>query len=146
MDILSSDALLPQTTVPGSLQLVLKSIHCFKELCLSAVSKYRVSLLRVCGGKARMFPKNIWGFISYCAVQLEMVSADNAVKCSVMTLVISLYVCRHLNGKGGSPEANSEFDGLKCPWMCLCLPQTPKLTLWEQLERLSWENVLHYHL
>lgn len=65
---------------------------------------------------------------------------------SVMSLVISICICSPLNGKGGSPEANSEFDGLKCPWMCLFLPQTPKLILWEQLERPSWDHDLHYYL
>lgn len=124
-------------------RLVLESIHCFKEFCLSAVSKYSVSLLRVCGGKARMLPYNSLALTSYCAVQSEIVSADNAVEWSLSD------ESGHLNLQSttwvrGSPKGNSDFDRLKCPWMCLHLPQTPKSLLCKHRESPWWEHVLHY--
>ena len=77
-NVVSSDALLPQTTVPGSMQLVLKNIHCLKEFHLSAVSKSSMPLLRVCGDKARMFPCNNLAFISYYAVQRLSLQTNTA--------------------------------------------------------------------
>lgn len=82
----------------------LKSIPCFKEFCLSAVSKYGVSLLRVCGGEAKMFPYNSLAFISYCALRSEFASADNELnETSVTSLVVLICICSQLHNTGSSP-------------------------------------------
>ena len=63
---------------------------------------------------------------------------------SVTSTVILIRLCSQLREKGGSPEGNSEFDGLKCSWICLRLPRTPELPLWEKPGRPSRERVLRY--
>lgn len=95
----------------------------FQQLVNTEVCPFRGSVgtrpgcsLRTFGG---LFPTVLFSR----RLSLQTMQLNEA---SMMSLVILICICSHLNGKGGSPEANSEFGGMKYPCMCLWLPQIPK--------------------